>query len=70
MTTLPNNQLVLLLCLAPLGVVFVVMKLALWLSETASFNAETEKLKRMQRGPYEVWDDEEDEFWGEDDNWK
>ena len=45
------------------------MKLALWLSETASFNAETEKLKRMQRGPYEVWDDEEDELWGENDNW-
>ncbi|AOV61821.1 hypothetical protein BOW91_gp125 [Synechococcus phage S-WAM2] len=40
------------------------MKLALWLSETSAFRAETEKLKRMQHGPYEVWDDEE-----EDDEW-
>ena len=37
------------------------MKLALWLNETASFNSETEKLKRMQRGPYEVWDETEEE---------
>jgi len=37
------------------------MKLALWITETASFRAETEKLKRMQHGPYIVWDDEEEE---------
>ena len=56
-----NSSLVLLLCLSPLAAVFVVMKLALWLSETATFKAETDKLKRMQHGPYEVWDDEEEE---------
>ena len=56
-----NSSLVLLLCLSPLAAVFVVMKLALWLSETATFRAETDKLKRMQHGPYEVWDDEEEE---------
>jgi hypothetical protein len=39
------------------------MKLALWLTETNSFRNETEKLKRMQHGPYEVWDDEEDDKW-------
>jgi len=59
-----NPSLVLLLCLSPLAAVFIVMKLALWLSETAAFRAETDKLKRMQHGPYEVWDYEE-----EDDEW-
>mgnify|MGYP001287178409 FL=1 len=56
---------ILLLCLSPIVVVFVVIKLAIWLSETAKYNAETDKLKRMQHGPYIVWDDEEDE----DDNY-
>ena len=56
-----NPSLVLLLCLSPLAAVFIVMKLALWLSETAAFRAETDKLKRMQHGPYEVWDYEEEE---------
>ena len=60
-----NSSLVLLLCLSPLAAVFIVMKLALWLSETAAFRAETDKLKRMQHGPYEVWDDDEEE----DDEW-
>ena len=59
-----NSSLVLLLCLSPLAAVFIVMKLAIWLSETAAFRAETNKLKRMQHGPYEVWDYEE-----EDDEW-
>jgi|TARA_Y100000022_G_scaffold190648_1_gene190996 hypothetical protein len=56
-----NPSLVLLLCLSPLVVIFIVMKLALWITETASYRAETEKLKRMQHGPYIVWDDEEEE---------
>jgi len=59
-----QSSLVLLLCLSPLAVIFVVMKLALWITETTSFRAETEKLKRMQHGPYEVWNEEE-----EDDEW-
>tara|TARA_B100000902_G_scaffold293649_1_gene280221 strand:- start:76 stop:261 length:186 start_codon:yes stop_codon:yes gene_type:complete len=59
-----QSSLVLLLCLSPLAVIFVVMKLALWITETTSFRAETERLKRMQHGPYEVWDEEE-----EDDEW-
>ena len=59
-----NPSVVLLLCLSPLAAVFIVMKLALWLSETSVFNSETQKLKRMQHGPYEVWDEEE-----EDDEW-
>ena len=52
-----NYTFILLLCLTPLAAIFVVIKLALWISETASYRSETEKLKRMQRGPYEVWDD-------------
>ena len=60
-----NSSLVLLLCLSPLAAVFIVMKLAIWLSETAAFRSETERLKRMQHGPYEFWDDEEEE----DDKW-
>tara|TARA_B100000925_G_C22000458_1_gene471018 strand:- start:2222 stop:2413 length:192 start_codon:yes stop_codon:yes gene_type:complete len=60
-----NLSLVLILCLSPLAIIFIVMKLALLLTETASFNSETEKLKRMQRGPYEVWDESEEE----DDEW-
>ena len=59
-----QSSLVLLLCLSPLLAVFIVMKLAIWFTETVSFRAETEKLKRMQHGPYEFWDDEE-----EDDKW-
>lgn len=55
-----NYTFILLLCLTPLAAIFVVIKLALWISETASYRSETEKLKRMQRGPYEVWDDKED----------
>ena len=58
-----NYTFILLLCLTPLLVVFIIMKLAIWLTETNSFRNETEKLKRMQRGPYEVWDDEEDDKW-------
>jgi len=60
-----QSSLVLLLCLSPLAAVFIVMKLAIWFTETISFKAETEKLKRMQHGPYEFWDDEEEE----DDKW-
>ena len=56
-----NTSLVLLLCLSPLAVIFVVMKLAIWITETAAFRAETEKLKKMQHGPYEIWDYEEEE---------
>ena len=56
-------SLVLLLCLSPLAVIFVVMKLAFWLTETASFRAKTEELKRMQHGPYEFYDDEEEDDW-------
>lgn len=55
-----NQSLVLLLCLSPLATIFIVMKLAVWISETTSFRSETEKLKRMQYGPYEVWDEEEE----------
>jgi len=59
-----QSSLILLLCLSPLAAVFVVMKLALWIAETTAFKSETEKLQRMQHGPYIVWDDEE-----EDDEW-
>ncbi len=59
-----QSSLVLLLCLSPLAAVFIVMKLAIWFTETMSFRSETEKLKRMQHGPYEVWDEKE-----EDDEW-
>jgi len=59
-----QSSLVLLLCLSPLAAVFIVMKLAIWFSETISFRSETERLKRMQQGPYEIWDYEE-----EDDEW-
>ena len=58
-----QSSLVLLLCLSPLLAVFIVMKLAIWFTETVSFRAETEKLKRMQHGPYEFWDDEEEDEW-------
>ena len=59
-----QSSLVLLLCLSPLLAVFIVMKLAIWFTETVSFRSETERLKKMQHGPYEFWDEEE-----EDDNW-
>ena len=58
-----HYSLVLLLCLSPLAVIFIVIKLALWIFETRSFKKETEKLQRMQHGPYEIWDDEEENKW-------
>jgi predicted membrane protein len=57
-------SLILLLCLSPLAVIFTVMKLALWIGETASFAAKTKELERMQHGPYMIWDDD-----GEEDEW-
>ena len=56
-----RSSVILLLCLSPLAVIFVVIKLVMWLSETAKFNAETDKLKRMQHGPYMIWDDDEED---------
>ena len=56
-----QSSVILLLCLSPIAVIFLVIKISLWITETMKFRSETEKLKRMQRGPYIVWDDEEDE---------
>jgi len=58
-----NPSLVLLLCLSPLAIIFIILKLSMWITETASFRAETDKLKRMQHGPYEFWDEEEEDEW-------
>ncbi len=56
-----QSSVILLLCLSPIVVIFVVIKISLWITETMKFNSDTERLKRMQRGPYIVWDDKEDE---------
>ena len=56
-----ESSVILLLCLSPIAVIFLVIKISLWLTETMRFNSETEKLKRMQHGPYIVWDEEEEE---------
>ena len=56
-----QSSVILLLCLSPMVVVFLVIKISLWITETMKFSSETEKLKRMQHGPYIIWDDEEDE---------
>jgi len=56
-----QSSLILILCLSPLAVIFIVMKMALWLGETAEFAAKTKELERMQHGPYIVWDEEEEE---------
>ena len=56
-----QSSVIQLLCLSPIAVIFLVIKISLWITETMKFRSETEKLKRMQRGPYIVWDDEEDE---------
>ena len=56
-----KSSVILLLCLSPIVVIFLVIKISLWITETMRFSSKTEKLKRMQRGPYIVWDDEEDE---------
>ena len=58
-----NPSLVLLLCLSPMAVIFIILKLSMWITETASFRAKTDKLKRMQHGPYEFWDEEEEDEW-------
>jgi len=51
--------------LSPLAIVFIVMKLAVWISEATSYRAKTEELKNMQHGPYEIWDYEDEDT----DNW-
>ena len=56
-----QSSVILLLCLSPMVVIFLVIKISLWITETMKFSTETEKLKRMQHGPYIVWDDDEDE---------
>ena len=56
-----QSSLILILCLSPLAVIFLVMKLALWVGETVEFAAKTKKLERMQHGPYIVWDEDEEE---------
>ena len=56
-----QSSVILLLCLSPMLVIFLVIKISLWLTETMRFSSETEKLKRMQHGPYIVWDDDEEE---------
>ena len=56
-----QSSAILLLCLSPLVIIFLVIKISIWLTETMKFNAETDKLKRMQHGPYIIWDDEEDD---------
>ena len=56
-----HNSVILLLCLSPILVIFLVIKISLWITETMRFSSETEKLKRMQHGPYIVWDDDEEE---------
>ena len=61
-----QSSLVLILCLSPLAVIFIVMKLAIWFTETISFRSETERLKKMQHGPYEFYDYDREE---EDDDW-
>ena len=58
-----NPSLVLLLCLSPLAIIFIILKLSMWITETVSFRSETDKLKRMQHGPYEFWDEEEEDEW-------
>jgi len=56
-----QSSVILMLCLSPMVVIFLVIKISLWITETMRFSSETEKLKRMQHGPYIIWDDEEDE---------
>ena len=56
-----KSSVILLLCLSPMVVIFVVIKISLWITETMKFNSETEKLKRMHHGPYIVWDDKEEQ---------
>jgi hypothetical protein len=55
-----QSSLILVLCLSPLAIIFIVMKIALWLGETVEFAAKTKHLERMQHGSYIVWDEEED----------
>jgi|TARA_B100001094_G_C17794344_1_gene605945 hypothetical protein len=56
-----NQSLVLLLCLSPLATIFIVMKFAVWISEATSYRSKTQELKKMQHGPYEIWDYEDEE---------
>ena len=46
-----------------MAIIFIVMKLALLGTEAVKFKDETERLKKMQHGPYEIWDYEDEDEW-------
>ena len=62
-----NPSLVLLFCLSPLAIVFIVMKLAVWVSAVNTENSYVGKEPLRKRGPlvadaYADVDDEEEEY--------
>ena len=62
-----NYQLTLLLCLTPLVIIYIVMKLAVWISAVNAESTYVRKEPLRKRGPfvanpYEDVDAEEDEY--------
>jgi hypothetical protein len=62
-----NQSLVLLLCLSPLATIFIVMKLAVWMSAVNTESDYVRKEPLRKRGPfldnpYADVDEEEEEF--------
>jgi hypothetical protein len=61
------NPVILIGCFIPLVIIFIVMKLAVWVSAVNSENSYVEKEPFRERGPYVAdpyadVDDEEEEF--------
>ncbi len=62
-----RQSLILAACLAPLGLIFIVMKLAVWVSAVNTENSYVGKEPLRKRGPfvanaYADVDDEEEEY--------
>ena len=62
------KSVVLIACFLPLAIIYIVMKLALWLSATSAESKYVKEESKKPHGPYlenayEDVDEEEDEYW-------
>ena len=67
------KSVVLIACFLPLAIIYIVMKLALWLSATSAESKYVKEESKKPHGPYLAdayadVDEEEEEYWNISDN--
>ena len=67
------KSIVLIACFLPLAIIYIVMKLALWLSATSAESKYVKEESKKPHGPYLAdayadVDEEEEEYWSITDN--